>query len=46
MYRLDFIDRKINALWSKKVSNASDAYVRAEEIAWLQKIKAKKLNTK
>jgi hypothetical protein len=35
----DFIDRKITALWNKKVTNASEAHFRAEEITRFEKIK-------
>lgn len=40
--RTDFIDRKITALWNKKVSNASEAHFRAEEITRLEKIRDSK----
>ena len=36
MDRIDFLNRKINKLWDKKVSNASDAHFRAQEISRLQ----------
>ena len=38
----DLINRKIQSLWNKQPKNASEAHVRAEEIARFEKMITKK----
>jgi len=42
MKQIDFINRKIDALWKKSPKNANEAHFRAEEITRLEKLRDSK----